>query len=292
MTGVNITAAGLARLAGCRLFIFDLDGTVYQETDHFRYYGDRILEVIPADARAAFTADVEAALGGRHPALRYGASYDPEHDVFLHDDRPVDWAGRPVEVRPSDRLAHVDDPWAVYMVAGLHHGAAPAAIQEAFLATRRHMEGPEFPMHPLPGLREAIDRLRDHGRRFALATNSPEPDSRRILEKLGLTGAFDAEVFNARKQDRAREHFTRFREAFKVSFEEMVSIGDHYRNEIRPAAELGMATIYIDRYLNRQRPDVTAQVSHPAEVADVLRQVLRHLDRAGSAHPPHGSGHV
>jgi FMN phosphatase YigB (HAD superfamily) len=272
MTGVGVPAAGLERLAGCRLFIFDLDGTVYEETDHFRFYGEQIARALTPERAQAFAADVEAALSGRH-TLTYGSSYDAEQDLIFKGERAYTWTGEPVSASPSAHLAHMDDPWGIYMAAGLHHGAKPDQVEAAFLATRAHMESPEFQMRPLPGLRAAIDGLRALGRRFALATNSPEPDSRKILAKLDLTGAFDVEVFNARKQHLAREHFTRFQEQFQVPFEQMVSIGDHYRNEIAPAAALGMATVYIDRYLRQPRPDVTVQVARPADVAKVLRHV-------------------
>jgi FMN phosphatase YigB (HAD superfamily) len=266
----------LDELLDSALFIFDLDGTLYEETAHFLYYGQRLAEQLAQRPADDYLAEVERALSGAHP-LTYGVSYDPVQKLIVRDGVVCDWEGHASSASPSSELVHVDDPWSVYGVTAAFHGITRDRLQDAFLATRRHMESDQFSMQGMPGLREVIDDLHRAGRSFVLATNSPEPDSRVILEKLGLTGAFDDHVFNAKKQDNAVAHFTRWQLKYRIPFERMVSIGDHYRNEIQPAVDLGMKTIYIDRYLGQPKPDVTVQVRRPAEVADVLKEVYSRI---------------
>lgn len=266
----------ISDLLNCELFIFDLDGTVYEETAHFEYYGQRLAERMPNCAPDIYLAEVERALEGTHP-LSYGSSYDAVNRVIVRDGKVYDWAGAETSLVPAQKLVHVDDPWTIYGVAAAHHGLPADELDQAFLATRQHMESELFPMHGMTGLRAAIDHLQEAGRKFVLATNSPEPDSRVILEKLGLTGAFEDHVFNARKQERATEHFTRWQHHYDIPFERMVSIGDHYRNEIKPASDLGMKTLYIDRYMHQPRAGVTVQVDGPSEVAMVLEEVYTRI---------------
>ncbi|MCL6454506.1 MAG: HAD family hydrolase [Alicyclobacillus sp.] len=265
------------RLRDVQLVIFDLDGTVYQETAHFEAYGRRLAERLPAPVRSTFLREVEEALAGEHP-LRYGDAYDVTQRAIVRDGLVLDWAGQRTPLQPSDRLEFVDDPWGIYGNLARYHGISESDLQAAFLETRAYMQSPTFKMTGLPGLREAINRLRSRGLRFALATNSPEPDSRAILEKLGLAGAFDAEIFNASKQTRAKEHFQSLHHSFGVPFEKMASVGDHYRNEIRPAVELGMRTVCIDRYHRPNRPDVDVVVHHPAELGQVFGALADLLD--------------
>jgi FMN phosphatase YigB (HAD superfamily) len=270
-----------SQLKHCRVFVFDLDGTVYEEVTHFDVFGEEIAKRLPENQREAFLTEAKQALQGEH-VLKYGVTYDPVRDLIFKDGRATTWRGEPVphEVQPvheADSLMHVDDPWGMYSAMAKHFGLSQDALQAAFLATRAHMESADFAMVGLPGLRNAIDELRDLGRNVVLATNSPEPDSRAILEKLGLTGAFDEVIFEAKKPVRVLEHFRHFHEKFGVPYAEMVSIGDHYRNEIEPAHAIGMKTVYIDRYLRCKRPDVTVQLQHPKEIAGLLQDVVAEI---------------
>lgn len=259
-------------LLNCKLFVLDLDGTVYQETNHFSYYGERLAAQLPESKRAAYLEDVTNVLS-RKRTLQYGDAYDAVQRMIVRDGKVYNWSGERMPEAPGGRLEYVDDPWGIYGVTARYHGVAPEALQDAFMETRAHMESDAYPMMGMPGLRAAIDDLKSLGVQFVLATNSPEPDSRTILSKLDLTGVFAMEVFDAKKQINAPTHFRNFRDALGVPFEEMVSVGDHYRNEIAPAIQLGMKTICIDRYVQPERPTVDVVVHHPSELASVFQQV-------------------
>ncbi|QSO50422.1 HAD family hydrolase [Alicyclobacillus curvatus] len=267
----------VSQLLNCRVFILDLDGTVYEEINHFEYYGEQLASHLPIEVREQYLRDVADALAGRH-TLHYGDAYDVANRAILRDETLLDWEGNPLANPPGERIEFIDDPWNVYGNMAAYYGASSEAIQTAFAATRAYMESADFPMQGMPGLRDSIDRLKSAGVRFALATNSPEPDSRTILGKLGLTGAFELEIFNAKKQVNAPIHFRRFQEAFNVPFEQMVSVGDHFRNEIRPAIELGMKTVCIDRYHQPKRTGVSVIVHRPSELATVFNLVADQYD--------------
>ncbi|MGB8955149.1 MAG: hypothetical protein WCC10_07240, partial [Tumebacillaceae bacterium] len=53
------------------LIVYDLDGTLYEDTHHFDYYANELKKRLPEDKQAAFQADYEAARRDDHP-LRIG----------------------------------------------------------------------------------------------------------------------------------------------------------------------------------------------------------------------------
>ncbi len=68
--------------ANIKVIVFDLDGTLYEDTHHFDYYAKRIEEKLPKEKRQAFRNDYRAVLSGQHP-LKIGRIYDTENDFIL-----------------------------------------------------------------------------------------------------------------------------------------------------------------------------------------------------------------
>lgn len=95
-----------------------------------------------------------------------------------------------VEV-PSDRelLAHLGPP--------LHDSLAAFGLDQRGVATataayrRRYEERDSQGTIVHPGVAELLAELRDHGCRLGVATSKPWPIARRVLERVGLLGAFD-----------------------------------------------------------------------------------------------------
>jgi FMN phosphatase YigB (HAD superfamily) len=249
-------------LSRVKLIVYDLDGTLYEDTHHFDYYANELKKRLPEDVQAKFQAEYDAALEDKHP-LRIGRTYDANRDLILvqvkgHVKQAFEWDGtelpsekvrelypEPVTVNLEDMFS-VGDMWWVPSCMARHYGLADAGTSQAFLATREYMMGPDFHMNRIPGLIEAIAKSRQNGVKQVLVTNSPEVDSTKILEKLGLLDSFDLKVFTARKPSGTKAVFQRIREQFDLPFEHFLSIGDNWVNEILPAYELGCQTVYID----------------------------------------------
>jgi FMN phosphatase YigB (HAD superfamily) len=58
-------------LSRVNLIIYDLDGTLYEDTHHFDYYAKELKNRLSSDVQDAFQADYEAAVQDKHP-LRIG----------------------------------------------------------------------------------------------------------------------------------------------------------------------------------------------------------------------------
>lgn len=249
-------------LSRVNLIVYDLDGTLYEDTHHFDYYAGELKKRLPEDVRAQFQADYDAALQDKHP-LRIGRTYDANRDLILVQlkgdvSEAYHWDGTPLPKEEVERLYpekvtvnledmfSIGDMWWVPGCMARHYGLNDAGTSEAFLATREFMMGPDFHMNRIPGLIEAIAASRAGGVKQVLVTNSPEVDSTKILEKLGLLESFDLKVFTARKPSGTKGVFARIKEQFDLPYEGFLSVGDNWVNEILPAHELGCQTVYID----------------------------------------------
>ncbi|MFD2171548.1 HAD family hydrolase [Tumebacillus lipolyticus] len=275
-------------LSRVNLIVYDLDGTLYEDTHHFDYYANELKKRLHQDVQGKFQSDYEAALQDEHP-LRIGRTYDSNRDLILVQlkgevTQAFHWDGTELpadEVRKLypervtvnlEDMFSIGDMWWVPGCMARHYGLQDAGTSEAFLATREFMMGPDFQMNRIPGLIESIATSRSGGVKQVLVTNSPEVDSTKILEKLGLLDSFDLKVFTARKPSGTKAVFARIHEQFDLPYENFLSVGDNWVNEILPAHELGCQTIYIDPHGIGQGLECDARVTSMQEALASIRE--------------------
>ena len=222
------------------LLVVDFDGTVYRDDAPVRFYAERAAATLPGPARARMLELFEAYLGAGVAAAA-GAADEAE----------------------AEALRGSVDAWGAAMALGTLHGVTAEALAEAFLASRKFMLTGECSVSAIPALVQAFQELRGTVR-VVLATNSPAEGLAPLLDRLGVTGLFDEVLPGADKPRGLRRWIAaqlRDRPAG-----ELFSVGDHYFNEIEPAAEAGARTGYIDRFGRADGPaTVTAAV-----VEDIL----------------------
>lgn len=275
--------------ATIKVIVFDLDGTLYEETEHFDYYAEQVAKRLKTADRPRFWDDYRAVLAGRHP-LRIGTVYDTKEDLILQleegDVREVRrWSGellpaadvkaaypRPVAI-DLDRFFSIGDLWWVPSSIGRHYGLANADTYAAFLETREWMMGTEFQMNGVPGLAETLAQLREKAA-LVLMTNSPEPDSEAILRKLGLADVFHYKIFQAAKPVKTVAHLEAIRARFGVEYKQMLCVGDNIGNDIAPARRLGCRTMLIDAYGLAKPGDADVIVASTSACVPVLRRLL------------------
>lgn len=222
------------------VLVVDFDGTVYRDDGPVRFYAEHAAGTLPKERRRRFLDLFEAYL---------------EHGVTAAD-RVADQSAAAV-------LRGSVDAWGAAMALGTLHGVTAEALAEAFLASRKFMLTGECSVSAIPALVQAFQELRGTVR-VVLATNSPAEGLAPLLDRLGVTGLFDEVLPGADKPRGLRRWIAaqlRDRPAG-----ELFSVGDHYFNEIEPAAEAGARTGYIDRFGRADGPaTVTAAV-----VEDIL----------------------
>ncbi|KJE28405.1 MULTISPECIES: HAD family hydrolase [Geobacillus] len=275
--------------ADIKAIVFDLDGTLYEETGHFDYYAEQVAKRLCETDRPRFWNDYRAVLAGRHP-LRIGVVYDTKEDLILQLEEgnvreARRWSGEPltkleietVYTKPVavdlDRFFSIGDLWWVPSSIGRHYGLANADTYAAFLKTREWMMGPEFKMNGAPGLAETLTELRKKAA-LVLMTNSPEPDSEAILRKLGLADVFHHKIFQAAKPIKTAAHLEAIRARFGVDYRQMLCVGDNVGNDIAPARRLGCRTMLVDTYGLAKQGDADFIVASTSACVPVLRRLL------------------
>ena len=208
------------------LLIVDLDGTVYRGDAPVRRYAGLIADALPPARAKTYLEALDRYLGSG-PA----AAADSEDTI------------------EAAALREAADPWGAAYGLATRCYAVPAEVTEsAFTRCRRWMATPDCAVESVEPLLRTLADLRSAAR-IALVTNSPQAGLDAFLARLRVATLFDEIVAGAGKPDGLRRLLRRdlgtgLREQPWLAF----SIGDHYRNDIEPAAEIGAATGYIDRY--------------------------------------------
>ena len=131
-----------------KVVVFDLDGTLYEDTHHFDYYAERLKEKLPTEKHDSFTKDYQAVLNEEH-TLKMGRVYDVEHDLVLVQingevTEAYMWDGTSL---PKDKIQqlfknkltfdytstlNIGDLWWVPNAIARHYGLKGEQAQQAF----------------------------------------------------------------------------------------------------------------------------------------------------------------
>jgi FMN phosphatase YigB (HAD superfamily) len=235
---------------GRPLLVTDFDGTLYR--------GDAPLLRYAEEAAAELTA-------ARRSALLDALSR------YLRDG--VAAAAQAAGEAEARALAAAVDGWeAVALLAAECHGVPPDRLQQAFLATRAAMARPEIALEVPAGYAELLAALRAEGVRVVLATNSPADGLHELLDRLGVRPLLD-EVVSSTGKPQGLHELLRRELADPLGPggpARVLAIGDHWRNDVRPARALGAAACYIDRFGRADGP-ATAAAPRIEELLPALR---------------------
>ncbi|WP_198162641.1 HAD family hydrolase [Halobacillus mangrovi] len=245
-----------------KALIFDLDGTLYEDTNHFVYYANLLKKKLKEENRPLFETDYKSIRNREHP-LAIGKVYNRTHDAIISVDpftnlaiRVETWSGdqwpeRKVWKHFPDPLIYdfidhiaIGDGWWLPFSAAMHYGVTSEDARECYVATKDYMGSDEFQLTETKGLKTSL-LLWKKTKPLILVTNSEGYDVDRILKAIDLEGIFKEIVSNAEKPVRTEDIFQQVLHNYRLKPEEIVSIGDNFMNEIAPALEMGMKGIYI-----------------------------------------------
>ncbi|WP_216828766.1 HAD family hydrolase [Alkalihalobacterium elongatum] len=248
-------------LSNSGLVIFDLDGTLYEGSEHFDYYAKHLMKKLSPVMYSSFYEEYEMMKAGNH-VVQIGKAYDVNRDCLLTIDpikltviKVEEWTGTvwseeqtnktfPNEVIfDFENIVALGDGWWLPFTLAKHYGIEDC--YSSYLATKEFMVTEDFELKAIPGLREWILQLQAEGKVTVLVTNSDKEDVLRLLKELDLNDVFSHIVSSARKPSYTLEIFKHLIYQYDVKEEMTVSIGDNFINEIAPALLLGMKGIYI-----------------------------------------------
>ncbi len=192
-----------------KIVVFDFDGTLTSGISHYIYCANIIADNLePSDANA-FLEEVNSSFNGKIP--------------FIGEDG-WDLLNR-ISLRYSDK--------------GL--------FDNAFHQTRKNMI---LNIHKGDLSEKVIDLLKEvHSQcTTALASNSPEEYVKGYLDRLDLWRYFDYVRFSARKPDGLIELVSSIAPGTDPSNLKVLSVGDHYINDIQPALRMNWDTAFINPF--------------------------------------------
>jgi FMN phosphatase YigB (HAD superfamily) len=234
------------------LLIVDLDGTVYRGDAPVRRYAELISGVLPAAEAPGYLAAVN-----RYLAFGPAAASTSEDTV------------------EAAALREAVDGWgAAAGLAARCHAVPEYVTEAAFARARRWMVTPACPVEVVQPLLEAVAELRAEAD-ACLVTNTGAEEIDHFLDRIGIEGCFDDVVTGADKPDGLRRLLhARLGPDLRQRPWRAFSVGDHYRNDIEPAAEIGAGCGYIDRYGRADGP-ATVTAAMAEDVLPTLRAWAR-----------------
>jgi len=132
----------------------------------------------------------------------------------------------------------------------------------------------------LPGAREAIDKLKSAGIPRAYLSNIWPPFyehfQQEFAEEAGSQPQFLSFKTGLMKPDPA--FFQLALRAVEARAENAVMVGDTYKNDIRPAIELGMRTVWVLHRPEKEKADLIAVLNGDAPPPDLTLQSIGELD--------------
>ncbi|WNF37392.1 HAD family hydrolase [Bacillaceae bacterium IKA-2] len=267
-----------------KLYIFDLDGTLYEGTDHFDYYAEKLKLDVSVSDREAYSDDYENMKAGNHP-VSIGKAYDTKNDAVLTIDpmtltvvKAEDWEGNSIEdteLQYGDRQVEFDskdliaigDGWWLPFVCASHYGVKDCYPR--YLQTKEYMVTDQFQLEKIAGLASFLRELKEKSQ-IVLLTNSDKEDVGRLLSELDLNGVFHQVFTSAQKPTRTKEFFEFIMKEYDVGPEETVSVGDNFINEIAPALLLGIHAVYISDHPQQTQHKQLTQVNRITEWIDCM----------------------
>ena len=252
--------------------VLDLDGTVHDDEAFVPVYLALLTEEVGPTAGGRIDEEVRRILARRHP-VSLGSLYDPERDEVwaeaLHGEGlATTWDGEPLldAHNPPPEAVYLGDAWQTVRAVALHHRVDDEALRRAFIRTRQRMNDPAV---ALPGAAAIDEALAAFGgcRHRVLASNTAEPLARPLVERLGLSEAFDEIVLGAGKPEGLRALLEGVLTRFDVAPEQVVCAGDNLRNEIAPARRAGCRTVLVDPFRIASNGEADVVVGRLTELA-------------------------
>jgi FMN phosphatase YigB (HAD superfamily) len=129
--------------------------------------------------------------------------------------------------------------------------AAHAVVEEvrsaAYTASRAALHDGTAAVTAPEGLADLL-RRRPLDVRCVLVTNAPVGGIEPVLARLGLEGLLDGVLGDADKPDGMPAVLERLLAEAALPAEHLLSVGDIWRNDLQPAAAIGAATAFVDRF--------------------------------------------
>jgi len=153
------------------------------------------------------------------------------------------------------------------MALAMRELGAPAAEEEALARALPSWE-------PFPEVRGALEEVRGRGWKLAILSNTDRDFIEASMQRIGVPFELVILASELGSYKPALRHWERFFEQVDVSPDGHVHVAQSHFHDIVPAHELGLQSVWINRYHERREPAPTRELPDLAGLPDTLDELV------------------
>ena len=131
---------------------------------------------------------------------------------------------------------------------------------------------PSWP--PFPEVRSALEDARSRGWRLAVLSNTDRDFIEASLERIGVRFELAVVASEIKSYKPAHRHWLHFFDSVDVPRERYVHVAQSHYHDIVPANELGLRSIWINRYAEPRDPPATRELPDLSRLPDTLDELV------------------
>jgi 2-haloacid dehalogenase len=127
---------------------------------------------------------------------------------------------------------------------------------------------------PFPEVRTALDEARARGWKLAILSNTDRDFIDASMKRIGVPFEFAIVASEIGSYKPGHRHWERFFDETGASREEQVHVAQSHFHDIFPATELGLRSIWINRYGERHEPAPTRELPDLSRLPETLDELV------------------
>ena len=152
------------------------------------------------------------------------------------------------------------------MTEAMRELGAPPAEEDALAQALPSWE-------PFPEVRPALAEARTHGWKLAILSNTDRDFIEASMNRIGVPFELAIVASEIGSYKPGRRHWERFFEETHARREDHVHVAQSHVHDIVPANELGLRSVWINRYGERHDPPPTRELPDLSQLADTLDEL-------------------
>jgi 2-haloacid dehalogenase len=127
---------------------------------------------------------------------------------------------------------------------------------------------------PFPEVRAALEEVRERGWKLAILSNTDRDFIEASMEKIGMPFELAVVASEIHSYKPAHRHWLAFFDQTEASHDAHVHVAQSHFHDVVPAGELGLRTIWINRYGERHDPPPNRELPDLSRLADTLDELV------------------
>ena len=125
-----------------------------------------------------------------------------------------------------------------------------------------------------PEVREALEQTREHGWKLAILSNTDRDFIEASMQRIAVPFELAIVASEIGSYKPAHGHWDRFFELVDVPRERHVHVAQSHFHDIAPAHELGLQSVWINRYGERREPPPTCELTDLSLLPETLDELV------------------